>query len=85
MSKMYIRVRKDGFLYEYNETLAQNPLCEVIPEEIAFPERFIPAHAVERTTRKSKLSKIDLATVDIPEPPEYTPPELAEEAARGMP
>jgi hypothetical protein len=79
---MYIRVRKDGTIYDYNEILAKNPDCEVIPEEIAFPERFIPEAAKTKPRRKSAL---DLATADIPEPPVYTSSELAAEAAHGMP
>lgn len=92
MSTQYIRVKKDGFIYDYNELLAQNPACEVISEEVAYPERFIPAHAAARVaafntpkpTRKKKAA-LDLSTLDIPEAPVYTAPELAEEAARGMP
>ena len=91
MSKMYIRVKKDGFIYEYNEILAKNAGCEVVPEEIAYPERFVPPHAVERlavpakpkAARKTKAA-LDLSTADIPEAPPYTSPELAEEASRGM-
>ena len=79
MSKMYIRVRKDGTIYRMHPVLAKNPLCEVVPEEIAYPERFIPPKAAKRK------SKLDLKTEDIPEEREYTSPELAEEAARGWP
>jgi hypothetical protein len=79
---MFIRVRKDGTIYDFNEILAKNPDCEVIPEEIAFPERFIPEAAKTKPRRKSAL---DLATADIPEPPVYTSSELAAEAAHGMP
>ena len=79
MSKMYIRVKKDGTIYPLHPVLAKNPLCEVVPEEIAYPERFIPPKAA---TRKGKLN---LKTDDIPAEPEYTSPELAEEAARGWP
>jgi len=82
MSTMYIRVRKDGTIYDYNEILAKNPDCEVIPEEIAFPERFIPEAAKTKPRRKSAL---DLATADSPEPPVYTSTELAAEAAHGLP
>ena len=82
MSTMYIRVRKDGTIYDYNEILAKNPDCEVISEEIAYPERFMPEVAKTKPKRKSAL---DLATADIPEPPVYTSPELAAEAAHGMP
>lgn len=80
MSKMFIRVKKDGFIYPYNEYLAKNPGCEVIAEEVAYPERFIPKQA----TRKRKAA-LNLATADIPEDKAYTSPELAEEASRGMP
>jgi hypothetical protein len=95
MSKLYIRVKKDGFIYEYNEIMAANPACEVITEEVLFPERFIPAHVevlveetVEpkvRTTRVKRKAALDLSTADIPEAPTYTPQELAEEASRGLP
>lgn len=82
MSTMFIRVRKDGTIYDYNEILAKNPDCEVIPEEIAYPERFMPEAAKGGKKRKAAL---DLSTADIPEPPVYTSPELAAEAAHGMP
>lgn len=92
MSKMYIRVKKDGFIYEFNEILAKNVECEVIAEEVAYPERFVPAHAIERVVppkmqvaRKGRKGALDLSTDDIPEMPAYTSPELAAEASRGMP
>lgn len=91
MSKMYIRVKADGFIYDFNPILAKNPDCEVVLEEIAYPERFIPpavaqrvAEAVKVTGRKKK-GTLDLSTDDIPEAPPYTPAELAEEASRGLP
>lgn len=79
MSKMYIRIKSDGYIYSYHPTLAKNPLCEVVSEEIAYPERFMPPKAAKRK------SKLDLKTEDIPQEPEYTSPELAAEAARGWP
>lgn len=82
MSTMYIRVKKDGFIYDYNEILAKNPDCEIVPEEIAYPERFMPPEAPKRKKRGAAL---DLSTADIPESPPYTSPELAEEASRGLP
>lgn len=87
MSKMYIRVKKDGFIYDYNEILAKNPECEVVSEEVAYPERFMPTEAPKRvaTVRKKRGASLDLSTDDIPEAPPYTPPELAEEASRGLP
>ena len=87
MSTMYIRVKKDGFIYDYNEILAVNPECEVIPEELAYPERFMPVEAPQRVAavRKKRGTALDLSTTDIPEEPAYTSPELAEEATRGLP
>lgn len=92
MSVMYIRVKKDGTIYDYNEILAKNPGCEVVPEEIVFPERFVPEHVVDRIEAPEKPKRavrrkaaFDLATADIPEPPAYTSPELAADASRGLP
>jgi hypothetical protein len=83
---MYIRVKGDGFIYDYDEILAKNPECEVIPEEIAYPERFMPQEAPQRVAavRKKRNAALDLGTADIPEAPTYTPPELAAEASRGL-
>lgn len=92
MSKMYIRVKKDGFIYEFNEILAKNPDCEVITEQEAYPERFVPEHVADRLVLPEKPKRatkrkvaLDLTTADIPETPAYTPPELAEDAAKGWP
>ena len=87
MSTMFIRVKKDGTVYPYNEILAKNPGCEVVPEEIAYPERFIPPEAPQRVAvaRKKRGAALDLTTADIPEEKAYTSPELAAEASRGMP
>ena len=52
MSTMYIRVRKDGFIYDYNEILAKNIDCEVITEEIAYPERFVKTDAIAKVVQK---------------------------------
>lgn len=95
MSKLYIRVKKDGFIYDYNELLAKNSSCEVVTEEVAYPERFIPPHVADRIAPVTEVQKVkrvvkrkaalDLTTADIPEPPVYNAPELAAEATRGMP
>lgn len=95
MSTMYIRVKKDGTIYDYNEILAKNPGCEVVPEEVVFPERFVPEHVADRvevpaTAEKPKRTvrrkaAFDLVTADIPEPPPYTSSELAADASRGLP
>ena len=91
MSTQYIRVRKDGFIYDYSERLAAHPDCEVISEQEAFPERFVTpevAVRIEELTKPKRGRKspkgLDLTT-DISDEPVYTDPELAAEAAKGWP
>jgi hypothetical protein len=79
----YIRVKKDGFIYPYNEIMAKNPDCEVVEESVVIPPQAeVEAVVAKRGNRKAAL---DLSTVDIPTPPPHTPPELAAEAARKWP
>ena len=96
--KQFIRVIKDGFIYDYNARMAALPSCEVISELQAYPERFVPEHAVKRIkkpTAKAHIAAVaaavaaeptglNLAT-DIPAEPVYTDPELAAEAGRNWP
>lgn len=89
MSKMYIRVKKDGFIYEYNEILAKNAECEVISEEVAYPEKFANPVQVEkavRTSKKRKYSVTDnLATADVPEEPTYSNKQVNLDASKDLP
>lgn len=83
----YLRVKKDGFVYEWSEILAKNPAVEEISEEQAFPERFVKAEVVEQVhkARGRRKGALDLSTADIPQDPVYTPPELAADASRRLP
>lgn len=90
-ANLYIRVKADGFIYDYNERLAAHPECEVITEREAYPERYITPAVAERIAETTKPQRtrrarkgLDLTT-DIPEEPVYTDPELAAEVARGWP
>lgn len=83
MGKRYIRVKKDGFIYAYNEIMAKNPDCEVVEEAEVVPPVEVVESIVAKRGRKS--SGLDLTTTDIPEPPPHTPPELAADAARKWP
>lgn len=87
MSNMYLRNKKDGFIYEWNEILAKNPLCEPVTEEEAFPERFVNQKQVKRVQKKQKETntKLDLSTDDIPEETPYTAPEIEADASRNLP
>jgi len=90
--KQFIRVRKDGFIYDYNARMAVLPSCEVISEMEAFPERFVPEHAVKRMKKPAVKAQAEVAApkglnlaTDIPVEPVYTDPELAAEAGKGWP
>ena len=78
----YLRNKNDGFIYEWNEILAKNALCEEVTEEEAYPERFMTP-AVEKAKRRMK--RLELSTDDIPEEPVYTSPELSADASRDLP
>ena len=88
----YLRNRKDGFIYEYNEQLAQHPLCEEVSEQVAFPERFLdgvnatPAVAVGLAEARKRGKKVaeNLATADIPTPPQGNP-DINNDASRRLP
>lgn len=87
MSKMFIRVKKDGFIYDYNEILAKNPGCEVIPEEIAYPERFVKEEVVEKVkkTRAKRNYGLDLSTGEIPEDTRSPNADIDIDASRNLP
>jgi len=78
----YLRNKNDGFIYEWNEILAKNVLCEEVTEEEAYPERFMTP-AVEKAKRRTK--RLELSTDDIPEEPVYTSAELSADASRDLP
>jgi len=75
----YLRNKVDGTIYGWSEILAENPKCEEVTEEQAFPERFVP------TKQKGRKSKINLTTEETSVEVDTTPVELAEEASRGLP
>jgi hypothetical protein len=75
----WLRNIEDGTIYGWSEILAENPKCEEVTEEQAFPERFKPK---KQASRKAKL---DLTTEETSVEPDTTPVELAEEASRGLP
>jgi hypothetical protein len=78
MAGRWLRNTVDGEIYEYDEILAENPKTEEVTEEQAFPEKFIPKK------QRGRKAKVTLET-EVPEEPDNTPAELAEEASRGLP
>ena len=76
--KRWLRNIVDGEIYGWNEILAENPRTEEVSEEEAFPEKFMTKK------QRGRPAKVDLQTDDIPDPKGETPPELAEEASKGL-
>lgn len=88
MTKMYLRNKKDGFIYGWNEILAKNPLCEPVTEEEAYPERFVKPEQVEKvkkTRARRKTKALDLSTEDTQEGPKRVAPEIEADASRDLP
>jgi hypothetical protein len=69
---------KSGFIYEWNEILAENPACKEVTEEEAYPERFVPKK------QKGRKSGLALETEEVPEEPAIVNEELNIEASRGL-
>ena len=76
--KRWLRNIVDGEIYGWNEILAENPRTEEVTEEEAFPEKFMTKK------QRGRPAKVDLQTDVIPDPKGETPPELAEEASKGL-
>jgi len=77
----YLRNTKDGFIYDWTPILAENPLCEEVTEEEAFPEKFVPK---KQKGRKSGLA-LETPVDEIPEAPVVENEELNAEASKGLP
>ena len=60
MAGRWLRNKKDGEIYGWNEILAENPLTEEVTEEQAFPEKFMTKE------QKSRKPKVNLKTKNIP-------------------
>lgn len=69
---------KNGFIYEWNAILAENPSCKEVTEEEAYPERFVPKK------QKGRKSGLALETDEVPEEPAVVNEELNIEASRGL-
>ena len=52
----WLRHKEDGTIYNYNDILVKNPAVEEVSEEIAFPEKYIPAK------QKGREAKLNLST-----------------------
>ena len=77
MAGRWLRNKKDGEIYGWNEILAEHPLTEEVTEEQAFPEKFMTKE------QKSRKPKVNLKTKNIPTK-KVSKVELEEEATRNI-
>jgi len=77
----YLKNINDGFIYDWNPILAENPACVEVSEEEAFPEKFIPK---TQKGRKTGL-KLETPAEEIPVAPAVENEELNIEASKGLP
>mgnify|MGYP003648843466 FL=1 len=73
----YLRHKIDGTIYEWNQILADNPKCEEVTEQQAYPEKFVPE------ARKGQPPRVDIS-VDVPAEIKIDKPELSQDAGRGL-
>jgi hypothetical protein len=73
----------DGYIFGYTDGLAEHPKLREVTEEEAFPEKFAPKQLVKKATARKK--QLDVSTDDIPGEPEYSNPELNQDASKGLP
>lgn len=78
MSKTYFRHKDKGTIYNYNVLMEGNAALELISEKEAFPHKFLSEKQKKRTP------KVQAEVIDEPEF-DFTMPELAKEASKGMP
>lgn len=66
----FIRVKKTGAVLSYDKLLANNPECEIISEQEAFPERFVNQRILKKAqdARKTRNIKLDLSTEEPKQP-----------------
>ena len=78
----WLRHVDDHQVFHYTDILAKHPKMEEVPEEIAFPEKFMPV------AQKGRKAKVDLSTSDEEvkktKPKKKTKSELAADAGKGL-
>jgi hypothetical protein len=78
MAGRWLRNKKDGEIYGWNQILADNPLTEEVTEEQAFPEKFMTKE------QKSRKPKVNLETKNLPKKKKSDKVELEEEVTRSI-
>jgi len=80
----WLKHREDGYIFPWTPDLSKHPQLVEVTEEEAFPEKFIPKKLVKKASSRKK-KPLDVSTDDIPAEPEYSSPELNDEASQGLP
>lgn len=77
MPQRYLRQREDGFIYEWNEIMAEHPKMEEVTEQEAYPERFVKGG--------KRKALVDLTTDELIEAPSSANALLGISASKGLP
>jgi hypothetical protein len=88
MSDRWLRNIVDGSIYGWNEILANNPKCEEVTHEQAFPEQYAKPEVKRRISAARKGKKPPLAD-EVIVPPDNDLDNILEDlsvdASRGLP
>tara|TARA_R110002012_G_scaffold298742_1_gene497372 strand:- start:1817 stop:2083 length:267 start_codon:yes stop_codon:yes gene_type:complete len=87
MSGRWLRNIEDNTIYGWNRILAENPKCEEVTHEQAFPEQYVKPAARKRITaaRKGKAPLVDEPIEPSPSNVDNTLDDLSLDASRGLP
>ena len=90
--KRWLRNRNDGTLYEWNEILSENALCEEIPDAMVFPAAYAnvasQAPQTAETPKKQGRPKKDLGVAEMEAavtPGPFTSSDFSAEVGKGWP
>jgi hypothetical protein len=89
--KRWLRVKRDGFLYEWDPILANNAACEEVADHVLFPEMYVqnpePTTQKQRGRPKKDLGAEQLAATakENENPPPFSTDEFSTDVGRGWP
>jgi hypothetical protein len=89
--KRWLRVKRDGFLFEWDPILANNTACEEVADHIVFPEKY--AENPEPTTPRQKgrprknlgVEQLEQKVTEAENPPTFTSDDFSAEVGKGWP
>jgi hypothetical protein len=84
----WLRNKVDGTIYGWNQYLANNPKCEEVTHEEAFPEKYVKPEAAAKIAKARGGKKPPLAgeeVVPVKDDVDNIVEELSADASRNLP